>query len=188
MKNAAPHSRRERTIVGEVPPQGGRRETKTMPSEAAAGAGGQGSESDTRRIVGVLITYTWRPQGQLFPIREGRNFLGRGDISSEAVPRSCDVQIAQDSKMSAEHALILCRQGSYEIIDQETTNGTFLNGKLLRANESTALPNYAALQTGSTVWTFLTIEAPQQEGVLPSPEPKGEPDTERKSRDPTLVR
>jgi len=182
-------SRRERTIVGEVPPQGGRRETKTMPSEAAGGAGGQGSESDTRRIVGVLVTYTWRPQGQLFPIREGRNFLGRGEISSEPVPRDCDVQIPQDAKMSAEHALILCRHGSYEIIDQETTNGTFLNGTLLRANESTALPNHAALQTGSTVWTFLTIEAPHQEGVLPSPKPKDEePDKERKSRDPTFVR
>ena len=182
-------SRRERTIVGEVPPQGGRRETKTMPSEAAGGAGGQGSESDTRRIVGVLVTYTWRPQGQLFPIREGRNFLGRGEISSEPVPRDCDVQIPQDAKMSAEHALILCRHGSYEIIDQETTNGTFLNGTLLRANESTALPNHAALQTGSTVWTFLTIEAPHQEGVLPSPKPPDKPNKEpREPRGSTIVR
>ena len=188
MKNAAPSSRRERTIVGEVPAQGGRRETKTLPSEAAAEARGQESESDTRRIVGVLITYTWRPQGQLFPIREGRNFLGRGEISSEPVPRDCDVQIPQDTKMSAEHALILCRHGSYELIDQETTNGTFLNGKLLRSNEATVLPHHAVLQTGSTVWTFLAIEAPPQEEVRPAPEPTGEPSTERKSRDPTLVR
>jgi len=155
-----------------------------MPSEAAAGAGGQGSEGDTRRIVGVLITHTWHPQGQLFPIREGRNFLGRGEISSEPVPRNCDVQIPQDAKMSAEHALILCRHGSYEIIDQETTNGTFLNGKLLRANESTALPNHAALQTGSTVWAFLTIEAPHTSEEVPHLPPS----LLRPSRDPTIVR
>ena len=174
-------------MVGGVPPVAERRETKAMPPGMARESGEQLSEGDTRRIVGALITYTWHREGQLFPIREGRNFLGRGDISSEAVPRSCDVQIAQDSKMSAEHALILCRQGSYEIIDQETTNGTLLDGKLLRANESTVLPNYARIQTGSTVWTFIKIEAPQQERVSPPPEPQDEPATEKAPRSPTRV-
>jgi len=154
-----------------------------MPPGAVPESGGRLSEGDTRRIVGVLITYTWRPQGQLFPIREGRNFLGRGEISSEAVPRNCDVQIAQDAKMSAEHALILCRQGRYEIIDQETTNGTFVDGKMLRANESAELPNHATIQTGSTVWTFLKIEAPHQEEVSRSPEPEGEQPAEPPSRE-----
>ncbi|HJY81707.1 MAG TPA: hypothetical protein VKK81_11570, partial [Candidatus Binatia bacterium] len=65
----------------------------------------------------------------------------------------------------------------------------FLNGTLLRANESTALPNHAALQTGSTVWTFLTIEAPHQEGVLPSPKPPDKPNKEpREPRGSTIVR
>src|SRR5262249_21731165 len=150
-------SQRDRTLVGGGLPTPEQRETKTMPPGMGRESREQLSEDDTRRIVGALITYSWRPEGQRFSIREGRNFLGRGDISSEAVPRSCDVQIVQDSKMSAEHALILCRQGSYEIIDQETTNGTLVNGKLLRSNESTELPNYARIQTGSTLWTFIKM-------------------------------
>jgi pSer/pThr/pTyr-binding forkhead associated (FHA) protein len=122
--------------------------------------------------VGVVITYTWRPEGQLFPIYEGRNFIGRADISSEAVPRPCDIQIPQDVKMSAEHALILCRQGHYEIIDQETTNGTFVNKELLKANLSADLPNYATVQTGGTEWTFIKIDAPQTVAVFPHPDPQ----------------
>src|SRR5215510_13874910 len=116
MGNAAPRSGGERTMVGGVPPMAERRDTKVMPPGVAPKAGNRPGETDTRGIRGFLITYIWQREGQLFPIREGRNFLGRGDISSEAVPCSCDVQIVQDSKMSAEHALILCRQGSYEII------------------------------------------------------------------------
>jgi TIR domain/FHA domain len=108
----------------------------------------------TRRIAGVLVTYSWHGEGEIFPIREGKNFIGRGDISSEAEHRPCDVCIPQDNQMSAEHALILIRQGNYEILDQ-SSNGTFLNGQMLKANQGTDLPNYAEIKTGSTLWTFV---------------------------------
>jgi len=108
-----------------------------------------------------LVTYTWHPEGQLFPVREGKTFIGSGDISSEAFHRSCDVQIPEDRRMSGEHALILCRHGAYEIIDQTSSNGTFLNDRMLRANASTEIPHYAKIQTGFTVWTFIHIEAPR---------------------------
>jgi hypothetical protein len=152
-----------RTTVGEGAPRGGRRDTKLMSPGIEPEASGYVGEGDTRRIVGALISYTWRPEGQLFPIREGKNFIGSGDISSEAFHRSCDVQIPQDRRMSSEHALILCRHGAYEIIDQTSSNGTFLNGRMLRANESTEIPNYGKIQTGSTVWTFIHIEVPREE-------------------------
>ena len=179
MGNTPSRSKQGRTAVEGVSSAGSRRMEREIPS---------GEEGSTRRIVGVLISYTWRPQGQLFPICEGRNFVGRADISNEAVPRPCDIQIPQDTQMSAEHALILCRQGNYEIIDQETTNGTFVNGTLLKANLSVELPNYAKVRTGATEWTFIKVDAPQGgEGLAPSgslPEP-----TEKKApRNPTLVR
>jgi pSer/pThr/pTyr-binding forkhead associated (FHA) protein len=138
-----------------------RRVTKVMPSAKLTKLSGHISEGDTRRIVGVLITYTWRPEGQLFPVREGKNFIGRGSISSEAFNRSCDVQVPEDERMSGEHTLILCRHGLYEIIDQASSNGTFLNGEMLMANTSAKIPNYAKIQTGATVWTFIQIEAPR---------------------------
>jgi pSer/pThr/pTyr-binding forkhead associated (FHA) protein len=137
-------------------------------------------EGDTRRIVGALITYTWLPQGELFPVREGKTFIGSGDISSEADHRSCDVHVPQDRRMSAEHALILCRQGTYEIIDQTSSNGTFLNGKMLKANNSTEIPNYAKIETGATLWTFIQIDAPRR--VALNPAPQGEPSVEVQSK------
>jgi FHA domain len=131
------------------------------------------SPHPTRRIVGVVITYTWRPEGQLFPIHEGQNFIGRADISAESMRRPCDIQIPQDPKMSAEHALILYRpahrndtQESYEIIDQETANGTSVNGELLKSNQGVELPNYATIRTGTTEWTFIMITSARPPAVV----------------------
>lgn len=171
-----------RTTVGEVLPGGGHRETKVMPGVAAPEPGGRFGEGDTRRILGVLITYTWRPEGELFPVREGKNFIGRDKINSDASHRSCDVQVPQDSRMSGEHALILCRHGRHDIIDQMSSNGTFLKGELLISNQSTELPSYAEIQTGSTVWTFVKIEAPLVSVEEPPPTgPKDEPPKKEKS-------
>jgi pSer/pThr/pTyr-binding forkhead associated (FHA) protein len=143
------------------PSRGNRRETRLMQPAPKLQKNAYVGEGDTRLIVGVLITYTWRPEGELFPVREGKNFIGSGDISSEAFHRSSDVQIPQDRRMSGEHALILCRHGAYEIIDQTSSNGTFLNGKMLRANHATEIPNYAKIQAGSTIFTFIQIEEPR---------------------------
>jgi FHA domain len=167
-----------RTSVGPVPPSAERRETRPIPPAAEPYASGYVGEGDTRRIVGVLITYTWLPEGQLFPVREGKTFIGSGDVSSEAIHRSCDVQIPQDRRMSAEHALILCRHGAYEVIDQTSSNGTFLNGKMLRANNSTEIPHYGKIETGSTLWTFIQIEAPRQIDAVP-PAPRVDPPAPR---------
>ena len=154
--------------MGEAPQRGQRRETRVMTPAVEPYASGYVGEGETRRILGILVTYDpWFPAGKIFPVREGKTFIGSGDISSEAFHRSCDVQIPEDRRMSAEHALILCRQGTYEIIDQMSSNGTFLDGRMLRANESTEIPNYAKIQTGATVWTFIQI-APPREPVTPS--------------------
>jgi pSer/pThr/pTyr-binding forkhead associated (FHA) protein len=118
------------------------------------------SGTETRRITGILVTYTWRQEGEIFPIREDKNFIGSGDVSSEASPRSCDVQIPHDKRMSSEHALILSRQGNCEILDQMSSNGTFLDGQLLNANQGTDLRNYAEIMTGSTLWTFIKTKQP----------------------------
>jgi pSer/pThr/pTyr-binding forkhead associated (FHA) protein len=174
-------SERHRTDIRDVPMRGERRVTSFMAPAAERHGGGHVGEGDTRRIVGALITYTWRPEGQLFPVREGKNFIGSGDISSEAFHRPCDVQIAEDRRMSGEHALILCRERTYEIIDQASSNGTHLNDRMLRANASTEIPNYAKIRTGSTEWTFIHIEAPLETErparvePLPPPAPRAEP-------------
>jgi hypothetical protein len=192
LRSASPDDRS--TKIGPGASAGVRRETKVMPSapSPAAGAGGQRGEVDTRRIVGVLITYTWRPEGQLFAIREGKNFLGAGKVGSEASEDLCDILIQNDPGLSSEHALILCRHGRYDIIDQKSSNGTFLNRELIPI-QGTELPNYAEIQTGSTIWTFIKIMAPEKpeaRPVTPPPvtsvvPPEGKP---KPTKDPTEVR
>lgn len=110
-----------------------------------------------RRIMGVLVTYTWRPEGEMFAVREGKNYIGRGKISSDASHRDCDVKVDRDKSMSQEHALILYRQGIYEIVDKGTTNGTMVNGKMLMTNQSKELGNTAEIKTGDTLWSFIKI-------------------------------
>jgi hypothetical protein len=170
---------------------GGQRETKAMPSGLPVGSGGQAGEIDTRRILGVLITYTWRPEGQLFPIREGKNYIGAGDVSSEPTPRKCEILIDADTRMSSEHALILCRANRYDIVDQKSSNGTFLGNELVPV-QGTELPNYAELKTGSTVWTFIKITPPAGEAIRPQTvPPRAKPPVEipeeREPDDPTIV-
>jgi len=112
--------------------------------EAAVGAG--------RRVVGVLVTYTWRTEGEVFPIREGRNVVG----SSTA----CEIHIATDSQMSGRHACIVYRSGSFWIADELSMNGTFVDGKPVE--ETQRLPHSAVLRTGGTVWRFMALEPPSE--------------------------
>jgi FHA domain len=181
-------SDRQRTRVEPMSPASpqGNRVTRSMAPSPDRGE--HTVDADTRRILGVLVTYTWGREGQMFPIREGKNFIGRGDVTSEAYHGPCDIQIPHDREMSAEHALILCRQGGYEILDQATSNGTILDGKLLKANQGTDLPTNAEIKTGATLWTFVKIpqgaaevplqaERPAERSVEPTVGKKGSGDT-----------
>jgi len=149
-----------RTIVGDIPRPSPGGPTMVLPSEAS-NATLEGSQfKDTRKIVGALVTYSWVPGGQLFPIREGRNYIGIGGAGTVSSGQGCDIQVPQDAKMSRVHALILCRSGKNEIIDQQSSNGTFLNGEMLFSNQSVHLDHNAEIKTGSTLWTFIKIESP----------------------------
>ncbi len=175
-KEVAASSDNRQTRVGKAPPQAGGRQTRQMPDGASQGSGNVYGEGESRRIVGVLITYTWRPEGELFAIREGKNFIGSGQVYSDASHRECHVQISRDVRMSSEHALILCRHGIYEVMDQMSSNGTFLNGEMLRSNQSKELQDQAEVKTGDTLWSFYKIEPPKQIDIKPvTPEPKEKP-------------
>jgi pSer/pThr/pTyr-binding forkhead associated (FHA) protein len=164
-------SDRQRTMVGSPRPGPSETQRATRAMGSVAPEGGHVGAGDTRRITGVLVTYTWRPEGEVFPVREGKNFIGSGEVSSEAFHRSCDIQVPHDNTMSSEHALILCRQGNYEILDQISSNGTFLGSQMLKANQGTELPNYAEIRTGSTLWTFIMVKAPAGETAPPPSRP-----------------
>jgi hypothetical protein len=101
-----------------------------------------------RRVIGVLITYSWSPEGQVFPIREGRNLIGRGD--------RCNIRVPEDPAMSDENTHITFRQ-NFVIGDMVSMSGTDLNGEPVE-EQFKSLGNYARIRTGSTNWIFVIVD------------------------------
>jgi hypothetical protein len=112
-----------------------------------------GIEAGTRRVVAILVTYTWKAEGELFAVREGRNYLGTGN--------DCEIQLTRDPQLSSRHATILYRGEGFWIDDEKSMNGTSVNGQIVEAKRR--LPNYAAIKTGATSWRFVVLEPPAAE-------------------------
>ena len=108
----------------------------------------QSRRTPDRRIVGVLVTYSWKPEGQVFAVREGRNLIGRG--------AECEVSIPDDNTLSNVNSHITYRK-SFVIGDMVSMSGTDLNGVPIE-EQFVPLPNYATIRTGSTQWTFMAIQ------------------------------
>ena len=106
--------------------------------------------TDDRKIVGVLLTYSWRPAGQIFPVREGRNIIGRGT--------GCDICIPEDESLSEKHAHITYRK-DFVIGDLVSMGGTYVNGEPIE-EQFVRLQNYVEIRTGSTQWRFVALELP----------------------------
>lgn len=111
-----------------------------------------GEEGTARRIVGVLVTYTWRTEGEAFVVREGSNLVGSSP--------ECEIRITTDPRMSARHACIVHRPGGFWVDDENSMNGTFVEGTLIE--EKRRLPDSAVLRTGDTLWRFAALEPPPE--------------------------
>jgi hypothetical protein len=101
-----------------------------------------------RRIVGILLTYTWRPEGQIFPVREGRNWIGRNT--------ECEICLPEDSHLSGINSHISYRK-NFTIGDQVSMGGTDLNGEPVEETY-VRLPNYSQIRAGSTHFTFIAVD------------------------------
>ncbi|MFZ2170000.1 MAG: FHA domain-containing protein [Methylococcaceae bacterium] len=185
-----------KTSVGESV-SNSRRETKPMPQQTPSpNVGGYGGQGDKRKIMGVLISYNilGHPEGKIFPVREGKNYIGAGTVNREPGDPQCDIYIPNDPKLSASHALILCRHGVFEAVDLESTNGTFIDGKMIPLRGSD-VPDTCSILTGSTAFTFMKVVTPGgaapviseskvEQGESVEHPKKDEP----KKDDPTIVR
>jgi len=128
------------------------------------------SQEDDRRIVGIMITYSCsgKRAGVLKEVRLGKNYIGRDKVGRAPGDPNCDIRIP-DPKMSSSHALILCRElreggeVKFDLIDLESSNGTYLNGKLVGLTGETLIDDYAKIKTGDTVWTFIKIDRQSSE-------------------------
>lgn len=105
----------------------------------------------TRRIVGWLISYSLDPMGVDYRIFEGTNTIGRD--SKNTIP------ITKDSTISAEHVVILYRNGKFKIKDKMTANGTFLNDVELEVEEAYDLGDGDVIRVGNTTFRFKSAES-----------------------------
>lgn len=113
-----------------------------------AGKPGPGAQAPSRKLVGFLVTYNREPNGRAFNIYEGRNFLGRDP--------GCDIAITDDDQISSRHMSILYRNvdHKFKFRDEQSSNGTFVNGQLEDDGE---LENNDIIRAGNTLFVFIAI-------------------------------
>lgn len=129
----------------EPPTKGRRGATKFMSDDVIPS--GKTIPEPSREIVAILATYSWKPEGQVFPIFEGRNYLGSGS--------DCEVSITSDPQMSNQHSTIVYRGGTFLLDDASSMNGTFLGDQ--DVVDKVRLGNYDRIRTGATQWVFIMI-------------------------------
>ncbi|HWG21906.1 MAG TPA: FHA domain-containing protein [Terracidiphilus sp.] len=130
-------------------------------NEAGKAGAKAADQAKTRKIVAVLVTYTWTDEGQVFPVFEGRNRIGRDATQ-------CEIAIPQDESLSAVNSHILYRK-NFVIGDDVSMNGTFVDGEPVET-QFFPLRNYAQIRTGSTAWTFIAVQPSAVEQGEAAPE------------------
>jgi hypothetical protein len=103
---------------------------------------------DGRKLVAFLVTYTHSPNGDFFTVFEGRNYVGKDSL--------LDICIQGDPKISGKHLSILYRSvdKKFKFRDEQSSNGTFVNGALADEGE---LNNHDVISIGSTKLIFIII-------------------------------
>ena len=134
-----------------VPLAQGRQRAHTVYSPVNTPAPGAGKSApqvtSDRKIVGILVTYSWIPEGQIFPVREGRNFIGRDE--------DCEICIPNDQTLSGRNSHITFRQ-NFVIGDMVSMTGTDVDGVPIE-EQFRSLANYSTVRAGSTYFTFIAI-------------------------------
>jgi len=105
-------------------------------------------DKQRKRLVAFLVTYSNSPNGVFFPLFEGKNYIGR-DHSSH-------VCLQDDSTISERHMSILFRpvDRKFKFKDEQSSNGSFVNGQLLDEGE---LKNFDEIRIGATRLLFMEI-------------------------------
>jgi hypothetical protein len=106
-----------------------------------------GIASSGKKLVGILVTYSTNPNGQVFNVFEGKNFIGRD--------MPVDICI-QDNEVSGKHFSILYRSADakFKFKDEQSSNGTYLNEVLTDEGE---LSPFDVIRIGGTRLIFIAI-------------------------------
>lgn len=112
---------------------------------------GETSVGENRRLVGLLVSYSAIPTGEVYKVYEGRTTIGRD--------RTCDISFPNDQHMSSKHLLIqyVEAKGAFKAKDLGSSNGSNVNGSIYVMDETIELKSNDKIVLGSTLFVFLTI-------------------------------
>ena len=65
--------------------------------------------------------------------------LGKPSFVLGKTPEKSDYAVADNTNISRVHAVITTRNGRYYVMDQNSTNGTFINGRIIKAGQETEI-------------------------------------------------
>ena len=65
--------------------------------------------------------------------------LGKPSFVLGKNPEKSDYAVADNTNISRVHAVITMRNGRYYVMDQNSTNGTFINGRIIKAGQELSL-------------------------------------------------
>jgi len=141
------------TQVGQAPP--------AASAVAQTRVRGEG-ELAARPLVGVAFTFSWTRLGQLFPVYAGRNYGGTAPMTRDG--QRTNILLTEDAAVSGTHFMILYQQSTaqYRIIDENSANGTFVNGQPIDS-KGTELPDDAQIMAGKTLLIFKKLRPPSVE-------------------------
>ena len=103
-------------------------------------------DSSLIRLVGWLVSYDIDPAGIDFKLYKGRIKIGRS--------KHCEI-IVNDSTISEEHVLLLCKDEKIILQDELSANGTFVNGKQIE--ERVLLEDGDEIKLGSVTFIIKII-------------------------------
>ena len=81
------------------------------------------SRTTNRRLAGFLVSYDVAQHGESFKVFDGKNLIGSDPVS--------EIVISNDPGVSGKHLTILFRGGVFRFKDEFSTNGTYVNGKMM---------------------------------------------------------
>ena len=129
---------RREAIASEPPPM-----ERTVAVQKA-----EGGAPPKRYVVGWLVALTGSGRGESFPLRIGRNVLGRD--------RRCDI-VVHDDQASAHHADLVFRpeERRFILMDHNSTNGTYVNETEIEARRD--LTGKDVIRIGAHKYLFMPL-------------------------------
>lgn len=103
------------------------------------------AEQEQPPVVGWLVALNGKDKGTDFRLHEGKNLIGRGP--------GVDIVI-RDEFMSAQHASLNCKNGTFQVTDLDSKNGTFINDKQISSEE---LIDHDEIKFGETKFQFVCL-------------------------------